>query len=1271
MNFNKYFIFIVFFVLILSVSAVSAADNFDTNDNSSYNLINAREDVSSDSTTINKNWTVYEFLNNYNDIQDNDVVLIRNGSGTPTESIVLNQNAITIFTEGNVIFDGQGKNLHFEIKGSNVIIQGITFKNFNFTGNGGAIRWNGDHGTLNNCNFINNTAERYAGAVYWNGTDGNITNCNFINNAATYGGAVYWKGANGNITNCNFINNAATYAGSVNWNGANGTLTSCTFTNNTAECNGGAITWDGDNGTLSDSNFTANSANTYSGGAVYWDGDYGVLSGSTFTNNTAVSYGGAVLWNGGKGIITNSTFKGNTAERYGGGVFWIGDEGTITHSAFKGNTAERYAGAVYWDGDYGVLSGSTFTGNIAVYSGAVYWDGDRGFLARCIFINNTAVSEGGGILWNGADGALFDSDFTANVATNNYGGGIHWVGANGIIFNSAFTNNAAKGDGGGILWRGIKGTLKNCKFSNNKGRYGGAVYWMGDGGNIINSAFKGNSAERYGGGIFWRGVKCTLKNCKFFNNTGQCGGGVYWTSTDGILSGNILADNSADYGAGVCFDCANGSLNNNTFTNNIAKTNGGALYLSGTCIDSNVTNSTFTNNVASAYGGAVYWAADNGKLTGCYFTGNSAHISGGAVYWDSSDGVLTDSTFTDNLASNLGGAVYWNRSKGIIKNSTFKDNTANYGGAVCWSAAGSMVNCTFANVKWVKSNGIYAQNDLSIEGGNGIVDVFATNTISGITITVLDNETYYLSPNQNIKVTGKIMSGNLTIVDSSNDAFKFDFDGVAAGDKPEISDNGEYYINYTSATPAAIAVRGNYDKADSSVKYRNGNLIFKDDLDDPDLNVTFDQDTVTVTLNNQTTGHVIVYVNGIRHILNIVDGKASLHVSDPSGHYNVTVVYPGDANFKSAELSKEFDTDSAHVLEAEDIVKYFRNGTQYHVSLKDGYSNPISGKRITVTLVNSRHTNPVQYVIITDSRGIATLVINANPGIYYATAVYGNQSVTNTITVLASGYSIDAQDIFMTFKDGTSYTARLTYSEGTPVSNVYMSIFLKTKSSGKVYKILTDGNGVATLPINLNPGQYTMAAEYMGEAVTTRMVVLSGSHIIMAGDIVKYFKNGTQYTVKVTDLDGNPVSGQKVEVKLNSATWSKQAYYNITTDGNGIATLAINLSPGQYTAEVKIGSDTVQSKIIVLPTLTSENLIKPVNQPGDLVAKLVDGQGNPASGKTLTFTVKTKTYTKTTDSNGLASLPINLGVGTWTIDIANPETGAKATAKVFIAKAKT
>ena len=77
----------------------------------------------------------------------------------------LNQKDITISSEGNVIFDAKGRNLHFEVTGDNILIEKITFRNFNFTADGGAILWNGNYGTLKNCKFINNTARYGAGAI--------------------------------------------------------------------------------------------------------------------------------------------------------------------------------------------------------------------------------------------------------------------------------------------------------------------------------------------------------------------------------------------------------------------------------------------------------------------------------------------------------------------------------------------------------------------------------------------------------------------------------------------------------------------------------------------------------------------------------------------------------------------------------------------------------------------------------------------------------------------------------------------------------------------------------------------------------------------------------------------------------------------------------------------------------------------------------------------------------------------------------------------------
>ena len=120
-------------------------------------------------------------------------IFILNGEGKLTRNVNLTQNGIKIYTEGNVTFNGQNKNVHFVVSGDNVLINGITFKNFNYTGNGGAILWTGANGTLTECNFNNNTAGSSGGAIYWSGVNGTLSDCNFINNTAKYGDNVYWN----------------------------------------------------------------------------------------------------------------------------------------------------------------------------------------------------------------------------------------------------------------------------------------------------------------------------------------------------------------------------------------------------------------------------------------------------------------------------------------------------------------------------------------------------------------------------------------------------------------------------------------------------------------------------------------------------------------------------------------------------------------------------------------------------------------------------------------------------------------------------------------------------------------------------------------------------------------------------------------------------------------------------------------------------------------------------------------------------------------------
>ena len=145
-----------------------------------------------------------------------------------------------------------------------------------------------------------------------------------------------------------------------------------------------------------------------------------------------------------------------------------------------------------------------------------------------------------------------------------------------------------------------------------------------------------------------------------------------------------------------------------------------------------MTDSTFTDNTVTISGGGICWFAANGYLSGSKFINNIANSDGGGVAWgaDAFNFTLIDCTFISNIANNRGGAVY-----GHI--------------------TGSIINCTFVNSKWVKSNGIYANTNLNINGGNGMADIFVNGILSGTSIVVLNNETYYYPPNANINLPNK------------------------------------------------------------------------------------------------------------------------------------------------------------------------------------------------------------------------------------------------------------------------------------------------------------------------------------------------------------------------------------------------------------------------------------------------------------------------------------------------------------------------------------
>ena len=234
----------------------------------------------------------------YNDLKEQinsggDIILIK-GNYTYAES---DGGTIEITTSrvidgnGAVIDMAQSGHRAFYITTAGVTIKNLTIKNANYEGSGGAIYFS-QSGTVENCNFINNTATD-GGAVYFR-DEGNVRNCNFTNNKATanrcWGGAVFFWGE-GNVRNCNFINNTANPDGGAVYFRDEGNVTNCNFTNNKAIGSrswGGAVYFE-DDGKVTNCSFTGNKADF--GSAIYFykylPTDTLTISNSIFLNNRA------------------------------------------------------------------------------------------------------------------------------------------------------------------------------------------------------------------------------------------------------------------------------------------------------------------------------------------------------------------------------------------------------------------------------------------------------------------------------------------------------------------------------------------------------------------------------------------------------------------------------------------------------------------------------------------------------------------------------------------------------------------------------------------------------------------------------------------------------------------------------------------------------------------------------------------------------------------------------------------------------------------------
>ena len=358
-----------------------------------------------------------------------------------------------------------------------------------------------------------------------------------------------------------------------------------------------------------------------------------------------------------------------------------------------------------------------------------------------------------------------------------------------------------------------------------------------------------------------------------------------------------------------------------------------------------------------------------------------------------------------------------------------------------------------------------------------------------------------------------------------------------------------------------------------------------------------------------------------------------------------------DSDVLKSDGNSSSNIDVSKTITSKDVTKYYKGSAKYTATFLDNNGSALANTDVKIVLNGQTFTKK------TDGNGLASLDINLKPGTYkvVATNPVTGFTLTNTVKVLST---ITSKDISKVYLDGRKFYATFLKSNGKALAKKVV----KFKINGKTYKVKTNSKGVASLSLKtLKKGTYKIIC-YNKDGLTKTnkvKVVKSVKTSLTASDYTFLKKNSKKIKVKLLNAYGYaPAKGKVIKFKVNGKT------YKAKTNKNGIATLKLpSLKVGVYTVKYSFAksgyykASSTKSKLTIIPTKNPTFTVKSTTTFGHgahtpFKVALTSGSV-PLANKKVSFVVNGNTYTKTTNSKGVVSLPIDLEIGKYTITYYN------------------
>lgn len=650
---------------------------------------------------------------------------------------------------------------------------------------------------------------------------------------------------------------------------------------------------------------------------------------------------------------------------------------------------------------------------------------------------------------------------------------------------------------------------------------------------------------------------------------------------------------------GSCFDIwsRHVSISDCTFINNRAASNGGAVFIRNNFLT--VDNCTFIN-CSALTGGAMHLEGARIVVSNCNFIDCSAGQAG-AINWHRKSSYLYNSTFINCHAFDNGGAMAVNENTVVFSNITAINCSAAKNGGVIF---GTELKGSISNSKFINN---------SADAGSVFRTYFGCD-FKLSNSTLLNNSASSTSIALNISKNDSCVDIIATFIAKNS--------LINAFNRPTESTVSFSNVSYWGIN--GLMNTGDVDDfVDGAEKSQNGTLIYSDNrqVNQPVTIEVYDSDNVLIKNITQNTG---------------ILGDASIKLDNLSyGDYTVKAYHNENEYYGYISNTETFSLDNDNIkIEGNDLEMYYMDGSKFVVNLTNA-NQPIVNASVKINLNGNNYTRR------TNERGLASIAINLASGEYDVSAYYVDENnmtyVDNaTINVKSTVY---ADDLVKIYKNDSQFYVNVTDFSGNSLANSTVTFNI----NGVFYNRTSNSQGIAKLNINLDYGNYTITSinTLNGEKISNLISVLP--LITQNANLVKYYRNASQYVVYIIDGEGKPLCGENVTFNINGV------FYTRTSNSTGHAKLNINLQEGKYTITAEYNGCRVSNNITVLPVLYADNLTKTYGSSDQFKVKLVDGVGNPLSGENISFNINGVFYDRITDGEGIGKLNINLQSGEYII----------------------